>query len=59
MFADNPLDLIQFAGSKAMICRQTDRVEPKFRLICCGLNMNVWRLLTFVAEEVQSKSADS
>jgi len=59
MIDDNPFNLVQFAGSEAIIGGQEDRVEPKLGLISGRFDMNMWWFLALVTKEVESEPADS
>jgi hypothetical protein len=59
MIEDNPFNLVQFAGSEAIIGSHEDRIEPKLGLIACRFDMNVRWFLAFIAKEVESEPADA
>lgn len=56
---DNPLNLVEFAGSKAIIGGQDDGVKPKLRLIAGCFDMNMGRFLPFVTEKVEAEPSDA
>jgi len=59
MIDNNPFDLVQFAGSEAVIGRQQNGIEPKLGLIASGFDMDMRRFLAFVAEEVEAEPANA
>jgi hypothetical protein len=56
---DNPFDLIEFAGGKAITGRQDNRLEPKLGLIASGFDMNMGRFLTLITEEIEGEPTDT
>lgn len=54
MFSNNSFNLIQLVSLEAIVGCQCNWVKPEFRLIFSGFDMDVWRLFTFVAEEIKA-----
>src|ERR1051326_1442846 len=50
-------DLAQLVPPESVVESQADGVEPELSLILRRLDVNVWRLLTLVAEKVEAKAA--
>lgn len=59
MLRNYPRNLIQFAGGKPMANHKDNRIEPELALITTNLDVNVSRLLPFVAEKVKSISSNA
>jgi hypothetical protein len=50
----------QLATPKSNIyCETNNGFEPEFRVSLCLLNVNVWRLVSFIAEKEKAIAADS
>jgi len=58
MLANDALNLVEVASSKAVIGSQAKRFEPEFGLIASGLNMDMWWFSPFIAEEKEPKTTD-
>src|SRR5262245_66518570 len=56
---DNVLDLGQVLLLETIICCQGNWFKPELCLTFSGLDMDVRRLLAFVAEEEESKATES
>jgi hypothetical protein len=59
MLNNDPLDLIEFASSEAIIGGQNNRIEPKFGLIGSSFDMDMRRFLPFITEEIEAEPTDA